>query len=135
MLFTGFLRTKFSRVKNNSNHDFYSIDQGSSNKVYILLNTLNVQKRVVKSFQIFLKNFWSNTLLRKYAIDINFPLLLSTVLYYNDVMSRKAKMLVSKYRKKYRPVRPFREVTEISPLLSKGKKNTKSFATQYIVII
>lgn len=43
-----------------------------------------------------------------------------TLLYYNDVVSRKAKLLVAKYRKKHRP-RSFKEVTEISPLLSKGK--------------
>ncbi|XP_063709583.1 sodium/potassium/calcium exchanger 4-like [Culicoides brevitarsis] len=41
-----------------------------------------------------------------------------TVLYYNDVMSRNAKLLVAKYRKRYVP-RLYQDVTEISPLLSK----------------
>ncbi|XP_055845379.1 sodium/potassium/calcium exchanger 4-like [Episyrphus balteatus] len=39
-----------------------------------------------------------------------------TALYWNDVMARKARKLISKVRRKSR-VRPFRQVNEISPLL------------------
>lgn len=39
-------------------------------------------------------------------------------MYWNDTMARKARMMVSKIRRKSR-VRPYRERTEITPLLSK----------------
>jgi len=58
-----------------------------------------------------------------------------TILYYNDVMSRKAKMLVAKYRKRYRSVRPYKEVTEISPLLAKdnSKKDANGNVNHSII--
>lgn len=45
-------------------------------------------------------------------------------MYWNDAMARKARMMVSKIRRKSR-VRPYRERTEITPLLSRqsGSEN------------
>lgn len=42
---------------------------------------------------------------------------LSTVMYWNEIMSHKARTLVAKLRRQSR-VRPYRERAEITPLLS-----------------
>lgn len=48
-------------------------------------------------------------------------------MYWNDTMARKARMMVSKMRRLRKThVRPYRERTEITPLLSTFKENGSS---------
>lgn len=51
----------------------------------------------------------------------NIILLFLKVMYWNDIMARKARTMVARLRRKSR-IRPYRERTEITPLLSSTEK-------------
>lgn len=54
--------------------------------------------------------------------------MLLSVMYWNDIMARKARTLLAKLRRQSR-VRPYRERTEITPLLATTDKNTTAVIT------